>query len=386
MLIRSCFFACLLLCITVGSADAQNACDSILSGLISKKSTLHDRQFESDYMNWLSTNEFGSYESLSKESEKAGLKLPKILPFSFNSDSESQNSVKQSYSKSLENYLRNHVDDRDHFFESVREANTDVVNAWLDCMKPSAGLRCSVSQTENEKELEVTLLYIPRGGDPSTIHITAVKYQSDQVAPTEEYKGWDLPSAEETVLTFRRLTDEGGRIQIFTDNPAAQCRGGSGMRFLSIAHQMVGCSKPDKQGNCLRCDVDVSFDAGTGGDGQKDPPIVPAPVVFSADCQHMPPNKEVNVRFSGTIAVLNLNEQQTCRVDSLLSANGGPSRDADDRDACPARVQTVETGFFDQTSGSVTAKIALQRCYEGSDKLKKCSGKGKLSFFTADGQ
>lgn len=367
---------------TVCSFAQQQSCDSILSGLISNKSTLSDDQFEKDYINWMNSNEFGSSESYSKANASLGISLPiDGIPVDFTGAYENNKFSGQSYGKALATYLSQHDAERHHFFQTIRDANPTVVSAWTHChdmQDTSPGLFCSVSQTDNPNELEVSIKYNPAAGDNTIIKIKRVKYPADRVRPSEDYKNYELKVGFNT-LTFKRTSLQSGRIQIVTNNTRYSCGSSGEMRFLSLVKETAmspGCERVDEHGKCIRCVFNLAITA-TG----------PAPQETTKVCVNMPPKQLVNVRLQSQFFVTNRDPGSDCWLTYELGSDSNKSHvDFTNNAACNADID-AESGFGAvPPGGNAKASVNMFRCQWGAVASKTCKINGRLYVFTADGQ
>ncbi|TGP96237.1 MULTISPECIES: hypothetical protein [unclassified Mesorhizobium] len=368
--VLSCLFA------LTGAALAQSDCNAILSGLISNRTTMHDDRFESDYINWLNSNEMATKESVAKQSANAGLTfLVDDIPVDFSSAWEKGETHNESYSKSLATYLSEHKAESHKFFEKVVEANSSVVSAWSNCNDHGhPGLYCSVSQTSDPERLEVNILYIPNAASGRTIvKVKSIDYDDKVIKPLRNYVGMDIESANPSIVSFHRVTHDGGRIVITTDQKGVSCGSTSGMQFLPVVKDFIrGCAEV-KDGQCVKCVVPFY----TEGAGPTD--AMPRNL-FSAACSEMPKDRPVEIKVTGTIFITGAKKELGCRITTQVEyPSGNPIVNDATNNYCENSL-TSDTGFKPMTQLPF-ANLALVRCTNDTNNVV-CQVKGQIEFST----
>jgi hypothetical protein len=365
---------------------AVDQCSDILPGLISQRTVSTDDAFERDYINWLTSNDFGSSQSTNSASASAGITIPiEGIPVDFTSKYERGEYSSQSYSKSLATYLRDHTTEQHHFFEKVREANKSVVDAWFQCQKlrsdsQTLGMFCSIAETGNPGEFEVNITYRPYTNDPSVLKISNVGFQADRITPSESYKK-TLIKPTGTVLTFKRKgppnrTLLGGRLKIFTNNSRYECASGESLKYLPLVREpkmTPFCTRTDS-GKCVRCEYPLEV-SGLAPDS-----------TITHTCLGMPKNDKVKVSFSGSLSVARLRPGSGCwNVVFFVNGKDRKVLNGDSRDSCTFPASGELESSPQNLTGDNSAGLHFYACQWGAER-STCSANGKLVILTPQGQ
>jgi hypothetical protein len=149
-----------LVCITAIATSklslAQDCSEIPKYGIFDVRHTQTQEDFVQDVIHWLSVNQF----STEQQAQNAGLKIGIVIPhvdIPVNADGTYGQSSAKTWSQAAEEYFRQHIEIHKSFENTLITANPTIVTAWQECVSKAKGLICWAKQTDNPKEIVLSM-------------------------------------------------------------------------------------------------------------------------------------------------------------------------------------------------------------------------------------
>lgn len=246
------------------TAFAQNACDGILVGLVDFRTTTSEEQFAESILQWIASTKSQTETSTKTQSANAGFSIPGYLD-DFTGAWNRGDYQGKTYSEALHTHFSKDTTSRKKFFDSFKQANPNVTNAWLDCTKEANAirrLRCW-AEPKFSDESTVTIHYELRSefDQPQQVTVTDVTISSNLTPSGSGLLGRTIVSSTNgDDAIFLRSSRASGTVQIRTSHPSFNCTA----KFPALPEIPPCCSPPpaiapcievNAQGECTKCRI-----------------------------------------------------------------------------------------------------------------------------------
>lgn len=198
------------------------SCDAILKwGIFDYAKSSDDKSMSRSLLKWLESKQVGSASEAEQASGNFGIKFPiKAIPIEFQAGGGKANSGAQSWANQLSEHFETHEAESSRFDQEFHTANSQIIDAWRDCIKNSLGLISWVEQSGNPDELVLKLQLKPSYEDsPTSVKVNYAEATSTVIDPAELKKllGESIGLTPYTII-LKRLKKDGANFVIRTDN------------------------------------------------------------------------------------------------------------------------------------------------------------------------
>lgn len=200
--------ACILTIASAKSLRAQDCSEITKYGIFDVRHTRTQMDFVQDIIDWLTVNQF----STEQEAKNAGLNVGIVIPdvnIPINADGTYGENHAKTWSLAAASYFSKHSEIHTSFESNFRTANPNIVTAWQQCVSNSKGLICWAKQTDNPKEIELSLELRPLNTSFWTLFVKVKSIQySPQLVSTKKDFGQHLGFGSPSPYIFSRKSGE----------------------------------------------------------------------------------------------------------------------------------------------------------------------------------
>lgn len=387
---------------SVAAGAEEDKCKAVLaSGIWDIQSSSATSPFQRSFANWFCSQDFSSETDFKDRGASIGLPVEGV-PLEFAGYNREKNW--KSYYKSACTQPADFISQLKSSKYFTKLADSDVVNAWKDCVEDgggkSTGLRMAVYNDEAANLFRIDLSYKSSQSAPtesavvkklSVIQIDASGARgnlscSSLDAPFDVNAGAsDILLGDNEKVSFLCIRNmcATAYIELRADHAATPTDKFALHAMPDYGHNCVPPPLPKScvvtnmsEDKCLRCQFDISADAAEQQSQDR-------------FCLSMPEDDPIKTEFVGSYSVVDPGQGSDCWLEETLhGADGKSAPNGVHKNPKDCKVDIARaTGFVvPTTKGLGSGGIEIQRCQGSDPQHRNCKLTGTLSIYAPEAQ